>query len=367
MEITNDLIQRFFENKCEPEEVEAVIRHLQLHPEQAAQFLGIDEWNAIDPGQPVPDHSQEEVLEQLRKRLFRRSATSTSSTASTAFIRRLSWTSVAASLLLAVGGWTWLTTRNSHTKALTAASGQQTEGRQADSHQHPAASWIVRNNPTGQAQKLLLPDGSRVKLYAHSSLRYTDSFGITRRDSWLEGEAEFSVQKDQVHPFTVLSGSLATTALGTSFDVKALPAAANITVKLFTGKVVVRSLRPRSGWNKDIYLLPGEELLYDDHRMLATIGRFTPLPQNQTGNGMPMVQEGDLVFNNSSLKEVFRQLSIQYHKKFTYRTSDLTGMNFTGTVPRTDSLDSFLRLLATMNNLDIQQQAAGIIVTRHRE
>ncbi|HMI63011.1 MAG TPA: DUF4974 domain-containing protein, partial [Puia sp.] len=65
-------------------------------------------------------------------------------------------------------------------------------------------------------------------------------------------------------------------------------------------------------------------------------------------------------------KEVFQQLSIQYHTKFNFRAKDLRGLNFTGTVSRTDSLDVFLRLLAGMNDLDIQAQAPGYSVNRHR-
>ena len=76
---------------------------------------------------------------------------------------------------------------------------------------------------------------------------------------------------------------------------------------------------------------------------------------------------GDLVFNNSSLKAVFERLSLQYHKKIVYRASELAGLNFTGTLMRTDSLDTILSLLGTMNNLDIHEQPAGFVVTRRQD
>jgi ferric-dicitrate binding protein FerR (iron transport regulator) len=222
-------------------------------------------------------------------------------------------------------------------------------------------NWTCRINNTAKAENIVLPDGSRVKLYGHSTLRYTNSFGLVRRDSWLEGEAVFSVKKDKAHPFTVMSSSLATTALGTEFGVKS---SFRETVKLYSGKVVVKAVRPLKGWGKDVYLEPGQQVLYDNRRLLATLSRFG---EKVSGNDGESMTGQDLVFNNSPLKEVFQQLSIQYHTKFNFRAKDLNGLNFTGTVPRTDSLDVFLRLLAGMNKLDIQAQAPGYIISPHRE
>jgi len=168
----------------------------------------------------------------------------------------------------------------------------------------------------------------------------------------------------------VLSASLATTALGTVFGVSTH---SEERVKLYSGRVVVRSVRPLKGWGKDVYLAPGQQVLYDNRRLLATVSRFGPGASGAEGAagaagtaGMGVSGE-DLVFNNSPLKEVFQQLSIQYHTKFNIRAKDLRGLNFTGTVPRTDSLDVFLRLLAGMNDLEIREESTGYTISRHRD
>ncbi|HEY4289692.1 MAG TPA: FecR domain-containing protein [Puia sp.] len=341
MEVTNSLIRKFFSNQCNEEEFEAVMKYFQLHPELLAKEMGLKEWEA---GETVTAEAagEEEVLAQLKERFFPKR------------VRRMYWPAVAASLLLAVGGWVVI--NKTRGKGPVAVGENSPVGQGAEK-----ANWTYRTNNSSKAETIVLPDGSRVKLYAHSTLRYTDSFGLARRDSWLAGEAEFSVKKDKAHPFTVLSSSLATTALGTEFGVKS---SFRETVKLYSGKVVVRSVRPMKGWEKDVYLEPGQQVLYDDRRLMATVSRFDGKAPGSDAAG---VTGQDLVFNNSPLKEVFQQLSIQYYTKFNFRAKDLRGLNFTGTVPRTDSLDVFLRLLAGMNNLEIAGRSGGYTVSRHRD
>ncbi|HEX9509668.1 MAG TPA: FecR domain-containing protein [Puia sp.] len=358
MEITQHLIRKFFENKCDPDEFDAVMNYLQDHPEQAERHLGIKEWNEIDPLAPIPDNHQAEMLKQLKEQLFRQLAPSVIHRLPRK-TNRFSRIAIAASLLLATAGLLWIRTKNS-TAGDTNHSLVQQAGNKRGLLPH---AWISRANHSGKPLIIQLPDGSSVKLYDHSTLRYTDSFGTTQRNSWLEGEAVFTVAKNRDKPFTVFSGALATTALGTSFSAKSPVTTGAVTVKLYTGRVVVRSTHVLSGWNKDIYLSPGQQVLYDDHRMLATVSRFV-IPEARPAGKEEGKEEQDLVFNNSSLKEVMDRLSVKYNRKIVYRAEDIAGMNFTGTVAPSDTLASFLKLLAAMNNLDIQENEPVFIVTK---
>jgi len=363
MEITNSLIRKFFANQCDEHEFDAVMKYFELHPEQAVKEMGLEEWIATEPVNDRRDGSaagdltdgyQAEILQRLKQRLFPKRDSLESPEATFPRVRRFSWTAVAASLLLGAGGWVFIAKKNSQRKSIATVAGPARQ-------QQAKVTWTYRTNTTAGTANIQLPDGSRVKLSAHSSLRYTDSFGASRRDSWLDGAAEFFVKKDKANAFTVFSSSLATTALGTAFAVKT---GGREAVKLYSGRVLVRSVHPLKGWHRDIYLSPGQQVVYDDRRLLATVSHFGVTASDAAEKRM---YGEDLVFSNSSLKEVFRQLSIQYHKKFTFHAKDLAGLNFTGVVPRTDSLNVFLRLLSGMNNLDIREQPAGYTIGRHKE
>ncbi len=70
----------------------------------------------------------------------------------------------------------------------------------------------------GEVRQLTLPDGSMATLGPQSAiaLKYHD---IDRTVELLAGMAFFEVAPDPARPFSVLSGSVKTTALGTAFDI----------------------------------------------------------------------------------------------------------------------------------------------------
>lgn len=115
------------------------------------------------------------------------------------------------------------------------------------------------NSPSGVKSIVTLSDGSKVILNSGSRLSYVKNFGADERLVELEGEAFFEVAKDSLRPFRVKSGPVITTALGTSFNIKAysgLP----IDVSLTTGIVAVEVNLTDS---ITINLIPGEALKID--------------------------------------------------------------------------------------------------------
>lgn len=355
MEITPELIQKFLANECDPAEFEVVMHYLEAHPDEADRWLGSDDWKATDETTKVTDHDPREVYARLRERLFSENTTDAGILPGKLLgrVRRMAWPAVAASLLLVAGGGLWMSKRRVHAPAV-ASLAVRTSLPGKDTLQENDR-WIVSYNSGRKPQKLVLPDGSSVVLYEHSRLSYAKSFGIANRESRLEGEADFSVFKNKTLPFTVHSGILSTTALGTSFGVKTSGRA--IAIRLYTGRVVVKADR----WAKGVFLTPGEQVSYDGKDGPAVVSRFDLRPADRVSN-----DQQNLVFNNAALKDVFKQLSIQYHLTISYRAKDLIGMNFTGTVSRSDSLQPLLRLLGNMNNLDIQEEAGGFRVVRQQ-
>lgn len=91
----------------------------------------------------------------------------------------------------------------------------------------------------GEVKQFLLPDGSVIMLNANSRLEYHPSF-TEHRQIRLYGEALFTVTKDKDHPFTVnTSDSLATTVLGTRFNIQSYDKSQETRITVVSGIVAV--------------------------------------------------------------------------------------------------------------------------------
>jgi type II secretory pathway component GspD/PulD (secretin) len=77
-------------------------------------------------------------------------------------------------------------------------------------------------------------------------------------------------------------------------------------------------------------------------------------------------EEKDMEFNNEALTSVMAALSNKYHQTIHFDPDDITGMNFTGTIARTDSLSVILRLIANMNNLVIEENGKIFTISKSR-
>ena len=218
-------------------------------------------------------------------------------------------------------------------------------------------------NGSGSVKTFTLPDGSRVKLSGSSELTYSEAAGARRRDVLLSGEADFEVVKDKTKPFTVISGALSTTAVGTRFIVTSFETEKFIQVKLTEGKVLVRS--KKMGKNQQtgsFYLLPGQKLIYDKSRETVKVRSFREGEKKVTGrdktiNDNPLLPDYNkkswFMFNNQSLDEIFHALEFMYDVKILYTKKDVDQRYFVGTFSKSDSVESILHQIAVLNKLTV--------------
>jgi transmembrane sensor len=129
------------------------------------------------------------------------------------------------------------------------------------SEKQAVVSQIQIRTIRGQRELIRLPDGSRVKLNSESVLTYSSDFGKTARGITLEGEAFFEVAHNTSKPFTILTGNLKTTVVGTSFNINAYPENPEITVAVLTGKVKVGNPSKKAATDHSL-LLPSERYSY---------------------------------------------------------------------------------------------------------
>lgn len=99
--------------------------------------------------------------------------------------------------------------------------------------------YVIVSTKRGEKSTYQLSDGSVVKLNSGSTLTFPKRFQDDRRVITLSGEAYFEVKRDESRPFTIQSGEISTTVLGTSFNINAYDHLGSISVTVSSGKVAV--------------------------------------------------------------------------------------------------------------------------------
>jgi transmembrane sensor len=163
------------------------------------------------------------------------------------------------------------------------------------------SNWITITAEYGQKRTVKLSDGSIVKLNSGSSLSYSKVFD--RREVILRGEAFFDVTRDESRPFQIITGTLTTTVLGTSFNIQSYPEDSSIVVSVTSGKVKLQHTNTLTQ-NTEI-LTPGEQGIFD--RKSASLTKT-----HVSGGSYLAWQENILVFDRSPLREVKIRLERWY-------------------------------------------------------
>ncbi|SEW51709.1 FecR family protein [Chitinophaga arvensicola] len=329
------LIEKFLRGECNEQEKQAVQAYIAQHPEALLPYLTEESWHAFHPAQSLPEDISGKMLSVIESRTFQKRR-----------INRRYYSWAAAALLLVSGGLLWTTLREPAVKNIAAVTTVPV---------NKSAATALRTvfNHSRHTMPLTLSDGSKVELAPESEIRYQDPFTGQHRDIYLKGQALFRVSGSPEKPFTVYAGNVGTTALGTVFKITAWANKGITQVQLISGKVMVRPEQPTGATPvKDIYLLPGQDLRYDQRQLSVVINQ----PVKKHNDKQTPIHEV-LTFNNEPLESIFRQMSEKYQVKIQYTASTLTGMNFTGVFDSNkETLKDFLTTIGTLNNLTINQK-----------
>ncbi|HVY73359.1 MAG TPA: FecR domain-containing protein [Puia sp.] len=350
MEKTRKLIERFLDGQCTAEESELVAAWLKKDPAATSECL-IDDWQKAT-AEALTAGYEEDMLQAIRQQIFSGYAVP-SMRRSHRFAFPL--ISAAATILLAMAGILLYKLVNEE-----AAAPKAQQQAQINLKGNPGISPVValrwEENKGHQNRKIILADGSSVSLSPESRIGFPKTFASAGRQIFLQGEAVFDVARDDQKPFTVRSGKILTTVLGTRFSVRENNQ--SVLVKLYSGKVKVQnSSSPANG----VLLKPGEQFRYEILRNIARVSSFRNNAENRTSHA---VQENDqsIGFDHAPLSEVMDRLSKYYQVPVDYNKQTLSNMFFSGTVLKTDSLSVVLRVIAHMNGLQLSPTNAGYML-----
>lgn len=336
-------IHKFFTQQLSAEESDQIFRYLTDHPEVLNQYLNEEEWENAAAAPPLTGELKSRIWSRIDAQMANRATAGKT-------VRLRPWAVAAATFFLAAGLW-WLY-QEQKPPAAPATAFRSTQKR-------------VENGGK-DTLTLYTPDGSMVRLLPKSILVYADPF--TTRNLHLEGEALFTVKKDPARPFSVTSGNIATTAIGTVFSVRTFRREPVITVHLFEGKVAVQVNVARRNQH---LLATGQTLVYNKASKAVTIvspNQKRKAKPPKKGAPAPLPKEKSLsenhwyMFNNQPLSEVLAELERLYAVEIVYNPKDVQGITFIATLDKSDTLENILQSIASLNDLQLSRSGRKYIL-----
>lgn len=181
----------------------------------------------------------------------------------------------------------------------------------------------LRTNP-GMTSRVVLPDGSKVWLNSNTYIKYPVAFTDESREVELDGEAYFSVVKDEDNIFRVHAsdGDVYIDVLGTEFNVDAYQEHGVISTTLVSGSVKL-SYTDRDNKRQSLKLQPQEKVVYDKENRNMGKKRVEVL------NDISW-KDGSIVLDNTPVKDMLWTLSKRFNVDFELGSSHFKSSSFTG-------------------------------------
>ncbi|ALL08568.1 hypothetical protein AQ505_25755 [Pedobacter sp. PACM 27299] len=223
------------------------------------------------------------------------------------FQTKISWISVAAAIVIAIGTYAMLDKKEYGTTIPTLAASNQS---------------ITIKTAYNERKTITLSDGSKVTINGLTELKLDPNYNHDNRILWLSGEAFFEVAKDREKPFIVITGKTATTALGTSFKINNYSRRNETSVMLNTGKVSVGKILNQQV-KEELILSPGEQvdISADADKLVKTTFNRQKIDDWNNRN---------LVFSKASLQEIKSLLKETYGIEITAKNEPKNPIAFTG-------------------------------------
>lgn len=211
---------------------------------------------------------------------------------------------------------------------------------------------------TGGYQRVALADGSVVEMNANSQVRVHYS-AAERRATLLQGEAHFIVASNPKRPFWVDAGNVAVRAVGTAFNVRRAPS--EVEVLVTAGRVQVdRDSVPLS-------LGPSTPVLAAGWRAVIAMNSTIAPHVEQLGvarmRDALAWQSSRLVFVDTPLAEAIEEFNRRNDVQVSLADPDLGSMPIGGSF-NADNVESFVRLLSSNGDIQVERPAPDRIVLR---
>lgn len=354
MNITKELIDAFFRHRCSADDAKQVAAFLKEHPEEVEKYLPEKDWHETVDYSLMPADFWEKQWRRIQRKK-----------GAAGRRRVLKQVSAAAAILFFFSGLLWYL--------------MSPQSKSGESELRKNEVYRTISNTGENAIRVVLDDSSVVVLQPDATIVYRKNFDVKKRDIFLkDGRVMFTVSKDRTKPFTVYSGNISTTAVGTRFSVSYSMSDNTAIVHLYEGNVFVNS--PHANASSTVFLLPGDELSY----LNETVQVSHAIPQDKVaedaGNTAPAETTGrisdELALKNRGRKEirsdhvsiplwyrfkkepladVFNDLAGLYGVKIEFNKNDLSKKYFAGEFQQKDSIGNILKIIGDLNHLQVER------------
>lgn len=324
------LLEKFRSGRITSEELQKLKSLMEITSDQELKDILMSEWDKFDHYSPLPDEKIEKLYEKMNikgKEIHR---------------NRISfknyWMQIAASILFIIAG------------SLTVLTYMQNKTISSLAEQNV----VIRSGDYGKSL-VTLPDGTIVYLNAKSSLTYSQDFGRESRNVELSGEGFFEVKKDIKKRFTVKTGFMDITVLGTKFNVYAYQDKDIVEMSLVEGSVNIETVLPPY---KNINVKPNEKVTY--YKKTGELKHVSTSNESETA-----WMKKELVFRSEKLGNVFDCLSRKFGVTFNVEDKSLLDDIYTGTFDD-ENIESIMKVLKMHYNFNYKNED-GIITIQSNE
>lgn len=323
-----ELLQKYLNNQCTPEEMRVLFKYLQEDDEAAYQDIMYKIWTELSFSQSI----DEEVSERMFSTIVSGINSATGKKRGHFFFLQKPW-KIAASVMsiLVVAALLYFIFLFS-----------------------PLASY---STGYGETRVVRMPDNTVVHLYANSKLSYPYRWE-KRREVWLEGEGYFKVQKrvegNNAFPqkFIVHTSNLDAEVVGTEFNVK--DRRGNIQVILNSGIVKLTRIPYET---QDLTIQPGD---------MVEVGASQQLTISKVND--PDIysswKDNELYFEDMTLASIGKELEDSHGIQLRFESDELTTLRFTGSTPVND-LSVLFTTLQKSFGLVVRQEGQLYIITKN--
>jgi len=268
-----DLIRKYIDGSCTPEEAEA-----------------IQTWYALFEDKPDPLIDSELKIRMLNQVMTNIGVVNVQPKKRPNKVLMFQWAGAAAVLIVVFG-------------LIFYGPGVISEqtGRKSVTGKH--SSQILVRNTTSSLHRHILSDGSVVWLNPSSSISYSKKFAPDSRKVSLTGDAFFEVTKDKKRPFIIYGEEVITKVWGTSFSISYDAENKATEVAVLTGKV---SVRPDKHNAAEVALLPNQKAVYarTENKLSKT--------EIAAGSAISMWKRESVVFEHITLSQIAKVLNTKF-------------------------------------------------------